>query len=277
MNTVVPIKNAVPAKASAEMWADQKRIEQVAEHLHDLCDFRDDLQRMTRRLTSGWDGEADLAEAKKLLARYDAEEINSSVELAEREFEGLEPSEWTNSEGEIQRPAVSKMLAYLVGSFPTSNLPNATVFTQAMLNDVMALDPEFVVLEAACRNLRKTQRFMPAICELIEEIEKQDGIWRKAKRGLLVTFDYTELKERVAACQAKQDQLRLEAEERAKPIEVDCIVLHKKLGYGIVTAIDDLVFETNYYVQFEGESEPRHVHRDFITRSIGPARATEAR
>ena len=40
---------------------------------------------------------------------------------------------------------------------------------RALMDDVMALDPSFVEMESTCRELRKTNKFMPTISEVIED------------------------------------------------------------------------------------------------------------
>ena len=61
--------------------------------------------------------------------------------------------------------------------FSTSNLPDAKVFTNVMLEDVMALSPSFVELECACRKLRQSQKFMPSISEIVAAIKKEETTW----------------------------------------------------------------------------------------------------
>ena len=73
------------------------------------------------------------------------------------------------------------MIAVLMGSFPTSKIPDLEIFVRARLDDVMALAPRFVEMELTCRALRKTKTFMPAIAEVIKELEKQQKLW--ASRG----------------------------------------------------------------------------------------------
>ena len=53
------------------------------------------------------------------------------------------------------------MITILMGTFPTSKIPEPEIFVRALMDDVMALDPSFVEMESTCRELRKTKKFMP--------------------------------------------------------------------------------------------------------------------
>ena len=64
---------------------------------------------------------------------------------------------------------VAKMITILMGSFPTSKIPEPEIFVRVLMDDVMALEPSFVEMESTCRHLRKTKKFMPSISEVIED------------------------------------------------------------------------------------------------------------
>ena len=72
---------------------------------------------------------------------------------------------------------VAKMITILMGCFPTSKIPEPEIFVRALMDDVMALDPSFVEMESTCRELRKTNKFMPTISEVIEKLEEQQELW----------------------------------------------------------------------------------------------------
>lgn len=69
------------------------------------------------------------------------------------------------------------MLAQLIGSFPTANLPNATAFTRALLEEVMLEQPNRLALACACRQLRRTMKFVPSISEVIEALKAEKEVW----------------------------------------------------------------------------------------------------
>ena len=85
---------------------------------------------------------------------------------------------------ESDRPVyseVAKMITVLMGSFPTAKIPEPEIFVRVLMDDVMALDPSFVEMESTCRELRKTNKFMPSISEVIEELEKQQELWDRRR------------------------------------------------------------------------------------------------
>ena len=97
----------------------------------------------------------------------------------QKEWDECHPESWWQPE-DSNRPVyseVAKMITVLMGSFPTSKIPEPEIFVRALMDDVMALDPSFVEMESTCRELRKTKKFMPSISEVIEELEKQKELW----------------------------------------------------------------------------------------------------
>ena len=77
---------------------------------------------------------------------------------------------------------VARMITILMGSFPTSKIPEPEIFVRVLMDDVMALDPSFVEMESTCRELRKTKKFMPSVSEVIEELEEQQEALGPAAR-----------------------------------------------------------------------------------------------
>ena len=119
------------------------------------------------------------------------------------------------------------MIAVLMGSFPTSKIPEPEIFVRVLMDDVMALDPSFVEMEATCRHLRKTKKFMPSVSEVIETLEEQKKLWDR--RSDVVWFMeewYDDLpaiakakaaeEARMAKAKAEEEQLAKKAEEAAK-------------------------------------------------------------
>jgi hypothetical protein len=101
------------------------------------------------------------------------------------------PAGWRtdDGDGEISRPWLSLVLGQLLGSFPTSNLPNATIFTRLLLEDVAAEEPTYAELSTACRRLRRTMKFMPSIAEVMEVLAEEKATWgarEDARRDILM-------------------------------------------------------------------------------------------
>ena len=94
-----------------------------------------------------------------------------------------DPSSWYDDNGEPPYAEVAKMVSILTGSFPTSNIPEPAIFGRVLMDDVMALKPSFLEMEATCRVLRKTKKFMPSVSEVVEELEKQKKLWDRRWDG----------------------------------------------------------------------------------------------
>jgi hypothetical protein len=74
----------------------------------------------------------------------------------------------------VSKAEVSKHIALLIGSFPTSNVPEPKVFTTMMVEDVTAAKPSWLALYLGCRSVRRHNRFMPAIAEVLSAIERKE-------------------------------------------------------------------------------------------------------
>lgn len=124
---------------------------------------------------------------------------------AQKLWEQCHPESWWSEDG--GGPAysqVAKMITLLMGSFPTSKIPEPEIFVRMLLADVMEFYPSFVELESTCRELRKTKTFMPAIAEVIKELEKQQKLWAD-RENTMTTLDegyYEDLCQEVAKAKA---------------------------------------------------------------------------
>jgi hypothetical protein len=131
------------------------------------------------------------------------------------------PTSWVDEEFGVRASELSKMLAGLLASFPTSNVQNPAVFTRFMLEDVLAIGmsgPWFAAVENACRELRTTKTFMPAIAEIIAAIKKHEAVWNARSEALdCIEGTYDELVAAIAAAEKKIAEA--EAKRRPKAIE----------------------------------------------------------
>lgn len=107
----------------------------------------------------------------------------------------------------LGRPAtktdIAKHLALLVKSFPNAGSADCTVYGRMLCEDVAADKPSVSDIEAACRKIRRTSKFLPTISEVIEAIEKEKS------RRLNVTSPISGLIE-------SRDRLLREADEERK-------------------------------------------------------------
>jgi DNA-directed RNA polymerase subunit F len=74
----------------------------------------------------------------------------------------------------LARPAsnqeIAKCLAILVKCYPNTGTADGEVYGRMLIEDVASMQPSVGDIEAACRHLRHTSRFTPAISEVLEAI-----------------------------------------------------------------------------------------------------------
>ena len=176
--------NKLPAVAS-EAWPTQRQIRELAEELDDLSEYSDALCRAAaflRKMDAAHIPEEDFGNIKRTIERYAKLGYKKRIKELNDKWHKVNPRHWyaEDDDEQLNVAAVSSLLANLMGSFPTSNIPNPNVFTRQLLEDVIDLDPCFPEVESACRKLRKSQKFMPSIAEVVEAIEVEQGEWGRS-------------------------------------------------------------------------------------------------
>ena len=79
-----------------------------------------------------------------------------------------------------------------------SKIPEPEIFVRFLLDDVLELTPSFVEMESTCRQLRTTKTFMPAISEVLKELETQQKLWnRREHTSSIIEEFYDDLYEAV--------------------------------------------------------------------------------
>jgi hypothetical protein len=68
------------------------------------------------------------------------------------------------------KPDIAKQLIALVKCYPSPGTADGEVYGRLLMEDVAAAQPAIGDLEGACRNLRRTRKFIPAIAEVLEAI-----------------------------------------------------------------------------------------------------------
>ncbi len=88
--------------------------------------------------------------------------------------------------------ATRYLIGLLVSAFPHGRPADQDVYCESLLHDAMNLGFPPQVVAGACRALRRTLRFLPAVAEFVEACEAQ-------RREIRVALDYAQrLKERLA-------------------------------------------------------------------------------
>jgi hypothetical protein len=228
-------------------WPSQKKVQKLADRLDLVVDAEKGMIAAKKELARRPSDAALLVRAKKeadFYTRHVRSEITSS-ELAKLKKE-CDPKGWweDDDDGDVRQSEVAKIVAMLVGSWPTSNIPEPTVYVQGLIEDVMALNPSFVVLESACRKLRRELKFMPSIAEVVAEIEEQKSAWHDRMSALLYIdlFAYENLVKQIAeseaaiaAAEERRERQRKYLEAKAAPLVVGDRVRHRWLRLGVIT------------------------------------------
>jgi hypothetical protein len=75
------------------------------------------------------------------------------------------------------REEIGEHIALLLGSFPYSNVPDPDVYTRMMIEEIAAVGPSLMVLDSACRSLRRSLRWLPSIAQVLEIIAVETERW----------------------------------------------------------------------------------------------------
>jgi hypothetical protein len=140
------------------------------------------------------------------------------------------------------RGNVSLQLAMLLGSFPTSNVPDVKVFTRMLLDEVMAENVDAITLQAACQKIRRTSKFVPTISETLATIEQQRKLWTERVEAARNVHAMTqeleraryELEAKAAGAEGRAHAAQLVQDRLEVDLPVATVVFHPKLGKGQV-------------------------------------------
>lgn len=113
---------------------------------------------LMRGTSEGGDVEAAIAEADRLAAegRLQTLVANLRNELATT----------------ITRNDVKREIGFLLAAFPNTARTDLAAFGRLACEDVWALQPGRIALETACRQLRRTAKFVPTISEILETLAR---------------------------------------------------------------------------------------------------------
>jgi hypothetical protein len=112
---------------------------------------------------------------EKIMAQFRAAEtFYDRDELYDRLWNKQKPEE----PAQIGEKFVSDRLALLIGGFPNSAPHSPEIFSKMLFEETMARNPDAIVLEGACRVLRRTKTFVPTIAEMLKAIQEEEGRWR---------------------------------------------------------------------------------------------------
>lgn len=72
---------------------------------------------------------------------------------------------------------ITERLALLINSFPSNGPKHPDDFVSLLLEEVIAAKPTAITLEAACRQLVRTGKFVPSIAKVLEALREQDHLF----------------------------------------------------------------------------------------------------
>jgi hypothetical protein len=117
---------------SISHWPSQKKVQLLADDLDNLIDEAKKISWAKSQLGMDKSDAAALKSAKNAVTGYvclgyQQEVVSGKLcgRVEECDFAG-----WFDEDGDVHQPEVAKMIAKLVGSFPTSNVPDPAIFVR---------------------------------------------------------------------------------------------------------------------------------------------------
>jgi hypothetical protein len=252
---------AVAKSTSAQhsAWPTQQKVAHLARWLDLDYSHYQAMQKLSEKLnaaTTEWSRNQTIEQAKQAIEYFEVLGGLNSIKNGHlrKLWDACFPESWWPEDRDGPVPGkVAKMIALLMGSFPTSNIPEPEIFVPVLLDDVMALKPSFVEMESTCRQLRQTKKFMPAISEVVETLREQQKLWaRRDETFYCIEETYNDLRDQIARAKAADDRKAA----KSQPIVVGDRVRDPKLGSGTVTALVPLDGGgTHYRVRFDASTE----------------------
>ena len=92
---------------------------------------------------------------------------------------------------------------------------DADASAEMLVAHVFDAEPDYLVLEDACRDIEATQKFVPATAEVLEKIDEHRGLWFKRQHAI----DTIESTSRELQNEIRQAHARFEAEKAEEKIK----------------------------------------------------------
>src|SRR5262245_30453033 len=101
--------------------------------------------------------------------------LDDRFEIGFRYFERAEL--YAGDYDELKRHVVAQHIAILLGAYPNAGPHNPEIYTRVLVEDVHAAKPSASALEATCRKLRRTSKFVPTVAELLAVLAEEKERW----------------------------------------------------------------------------------------------------
>jgi hypothetical protein len=163
--------------------------------------------------------------AERWLARQD-EYARRVKQFQEWDAYYNRPEQYEGHYGRIKRRVVSEAVALLIGSFPHANPHEPKCYSRMMVEEIYACKPNAIILESACRHIRRTEEFMPAPARMIKAIDQECSRWcdrfdigNTGGDGCRVEYVFEELKTALDRAQARAiDKAKAKAAPNDRPM-----------------------------------------------------------
>jgi hypothetical protein len=173
--TKLPMSKAPPAvnrlRAFNKFTSDADRI---ADRCKELRRLSRDVDQATpvrsehdRKILAYCEQRAALSEhEREVLARCD------------QALDAFNPDDFYDEDG-LRVDVISLRLATLIGAFPNAAPGDAQVYVASLIEQIEAVeDLNFLALDAACSEIVATQKFLPAISEVLTVVNEQNEKWQ---------------------------------------------------------------------------------------------------
>ncbi len=248
MTKVVPLRSTAPAKhlpaSGARAKAPAKRPPPISARVADVeaygSEIRDYCNLLINKTAAGSEARKDAIEDFRLFS--ETEEYQAAEELV-ADLMGRPAT----------RAEVGEQIAKLIGAYPNARPADPEIFGRLLVDDVLDARPSAFELVTACRDLRRTSRFIPSIAEVLEAIKeakkKAQAILRAHREILFVWHQSIESHEKweEIARVAKQERLATMRQDIRRRLEG---------GKSLAGFPGELVEEVLAEMSLKGPSDP---------------------
>ena len=182
MNEIAPIKPINLFQALNKLASD-------ADHIAERQAWLENLRRMVRQQKAALEnGEVvgEIIDGKRAaLSKYDKAVLARCHELRDLVDASENYEDDEREEGTLRRNIVSVRLASLIGAFPNGAPGDPEVYTRLLLEHVCAVEGlNLLALDATCREIVATKKFVPTVSEVIEVLGEQLEKWWERLRAI---------------------------------------------------------------------------------------------
>jgi hypothetical protein len=97
----------------------------------------------------------------------------------------LDPGDNYDDEGNFKKSIIAKRLTATIGAIPSNAPPTPEVYIKMLVEHVAIIDKlNYFILECACREIERKQKYVPAIPEVLEIITEQQELWEKRQAAI---------------------------------------------------------------------------------------------